>query len=236
MVNAISLYEDVKDAVNKDQNGDLSIGMFNRLSRRAELRIIDWLTGDVAGIQPPEPWATQKNKDWLSPLLLKFATQSKDGYINKPEDYYRYDNFYIKGTRASIDCDDESAGDTCNTPIEILDGDKFNYRCGTYIEGLKPSLQKPIAKIIGNEFELQPQELGSVVLEYVRYPKFASIASKHDNVYNETIPDPANSQHYEWGEWAREPLIYFITNYFADHTREKAIKEFNNATGKTVRG
>ena len=71
MIDIISVYNDlVNDGVTTAQRGRLSIASFNRMSRRAELRLINYLSGDVDGEVPPAPWMTQKNKDWLSPFLI----------------------------------------------------------------------------------------------------------------------------------------------------------------------
>lgn len=237
MIDVITIWDDTtKDTINKWGSGYMSIDMFNRLSKRAELSIIDWLSGDVAGLQPPEPWSTQKNRDWLSPFITKSQQQVIKGYIERPPDYYLYDNFSRVGSTLVNDCDEEPDPDECDTPITVLAGDKFNQRCITYIKDKKPSYKKPIGKIAGELIEVRPKDLGVVTLEYVRYPKFAQLGKTFDTTYNEEVPDPNNSSNYEWGEWARPVLVWYITNYFADHTRERALKEFNNATGKTARG
>ncbi len=238
MINAIEIYDDViKDSINKWETAYASIDMFNRLSKRAELAIIDWLSGDVAGILPPEPWTTQKNRDWLSPFIVKFpaSVDGTTGYITKPANYYKYDNYYRIGSKVDDDCD-EPTGDQCDTPITILPGDKFNQRCVTYIQSKKPSFKKPIGKIIGNVIQVSPKDLGSVTLEYIRYPLYAAVGKTIDPVYNDEVPDPNNTTDYEWGEWARPALIYFITKYFSDHTREQALRQFNEATAKSPRG
>lgn len=235
MIDAISVREDViKDSINKWESGYASIEMFNRLSRRAELRIIDWLTGDVEGVKPPEPWLTQKNKDWLSPFIARYRASVTNGFIDKPSDYYRFEGFKRLTERVDDDCEDERESNEPN--ITLLDSDKFNQRTTTYIISKRPSLKKAIAQMVGNQIEVRPRDIGSVELLYIRYPKFAVIGSKVDPVYNDVVPDDNNTTHYEWGEWARPVIIYFITSFFADHIREQALKQFNQATGKGERG
>lgn len=230
------VYTSSLDRINKDENSYMSIAMFNRFSKLAELRILDWLSGDVANEKPPIPFLSQKNKDWLSLFIAKYPAHVTSGAISKPVDYYVYDNLYKLGSPLPADCDEDiSDKESCNTPIEILDNDAFNIRCNTYIEELKPR-NKPIAKEIGDGFEFAPRDLGSVTLEYIRLPKFANIVSKPDPVYNDEVPDENASTNYEWPEFALEPLVYFISDLFFNHTREKAGKEFNIQTGKTVRG
>lgn len=227
MIYVAEIYDDAKDTIATDQNGELSFPMFNRLSRRSELSVIDWLTGN-SDVIPRPPF--QKNKDIISIFLGKSAQQVTAGVITKPDDYYTYDNFYRIGSKVQADCDTDEVQEACNTAIEILEGSKYNVRCRTYIDEKKPSFSKPIAKIIGTTLELTPNDLGSVVLEYYRNPVFAKVVSKLDTVYNEEIVDPALSTNYEWPEAARPVLIWFIVNAFADHTREQALKTFNAAS------
>jgi hypothetical protein len=241
VINIISLYNDVAlDSANKDENGSLSIARFNRFSKRAELLLMDWLTGDVAGKIPPAPWLTQKNKDWLAPFIVKKLDQVTGGRIARPEDYYGYDNFYrIAGLAPGASCNEDEEDELLtplgNPAITILDGDEFNYRVNTWIEELKPTFDVPIAKIIGKEFELSPFDLGSVGLEYIRYPVYGNIVPMPDPAYNDEVPNPALSQDYQWDESVRSVLIYCITNMYSDNTREQALKQFNAATGKTTR-
>lgn len=226
----VSVFDDVvKDTANADQNGQLTYAQFSRLSKRAELSLLDWLTGGVTNERLPIPWVSQKNKDWLSPFITKLKTQVVNGVIERPADYYQYENFYRLGSSVAADCDDEDIPtEECNTPIEILDGAKYYDRCQTYIEELKPSLKKPISKQIGEEFEVMPKDLGSVCLEYIRLPKFGRITGKPDPLYNDEIPDIIED--YEWTEFARPFLIFFITDFFTNKVREKSGKEFNAAS------
>lgn len=229
MLDAISLYDDVvKDAANADQNGHLSYAMFNRISRIAELRLLDWLSGDVANEKMPIPWVSQKNKDWLSPFIKKYSAQVEGGVISRPSDYYQYENFYRLGAASGLDCDEDPTADECNTPIELLDGQQFYERCRTYIEELKVSLGKPIAKMVGNQFEVMPRDLGSVELEYIRYPVFASITPKIDPVYNEEVPDVVVD--FEWDERSRPALIWFMVDEFSNHVSNQSMKQFNAAS------
>lgn len=226
----MEVYEDVvKDTANADQNGQLSYAQFSRLSRRAEILLLDWISGGVTNERLPIPWVSQKNKDWLSPFITKYQKQVVDGFIDKPADYYAWENFYRLGSKTNADCeDDDLPKDECNTPIEILDGQQFYARCHTYIDELKVSLDKPICKLIGDKIEMMPKDMGSVVLEYIKYPVFGSITGKNDPVYNEEVPDVVVD--YSWEEWARPFLIWYICDIFSNSTREQALKQFNHAS------
>jgi len=227
MLSIKEIYDDCIDTIGTDQNGDLSFSKFNRFSRRAELRIIDWLTGND-DIIPKPPF--QKEKDWISTFIKKVPAQVTSGFILKPADYYTYDNFFRIGNKVEADCDENELPQVCNTPIEILDGQQYYVRCNTYIQEKKPSFQKPIAKVVGNTFEVIPNDLGSVTLEYVRNPIFGQIVSKFDSVYNEEVIDENLSINYEWIGGVREVLVFFIVDAFVNYTREDALKKFNAAS------
>lgn len=238
MISVKSVYEDVAlDTVDSATNGNLDFKTFNRMSKRGELRLMDFLTGDVENIKPPTPYTTEKLKGWLSPFITPYSVQIKNGKIDKPENYYGFENFYLLGTyNVQSSCYEEVDNqEGCNTSIELLDGNKFYQRCNTFIEGLKPSFTKPIAKEVGNTFEFLPKDLGSIVLEYIRYPKFAKIVGSIDPVYNDEVIDENLSTNYEYDENMRELLIYFITQSFGVKVREQALLQANELQGKLVR-
>lgn len=228
MLSVIEIYNDVvKDSANAVQNAHLGYEMFTRMSKRAELRLIDWLTGHVSGEQRPITYTGQKDKDWLSTFITPYEKQTVDGVLIRPDDYYTYDNLARIGARVDGDCEGEGK-DECNTPITIMNGDRFNHYCTSYIKEIRPSLSNLIAKVIGNTFVIAPKDVGSVRLEYIRYPKFASIKPKIDPIFNDEVPDVVVD--YEWGEGSREALIWFIVDTFADHTSNNAMKQFNQTS------
>lgn len=238
-LNVNDIFLDVEDRVNQPENGQLSFSRFNRFSWLAQLKFIDWLSGNLDAVTPPEPYLSQKNKDWLSPFITKYPVNVVNGQIEKPSDYYAFENMYLLGNyTVESDCDNDEADNAakCNTIITLLDGSQFNKRCETFIEGLQPSFIKPISKLVGNSFDFNPTDLGSITLEYIRYPKRAVLNTKNDDVYNELIYDPTTSFDFEWGDYARNTLVWFIADYFFDFTREQAAKQFNAATNKQVVG
>lgn len=238
MIGCNDVFLDVLDRINFNENGYMSNDQFNRYSWMGQLSCIDWISGDVSNITPPIPYAAQKNRDYLSPFIVQYSVQVINGKITRPQNYYTWENAYLLGNYNADenDCDDEIIGENCNIPIQLLSGDEFFYRCNTFIEGLQPSFLKPIAKEIGDTFEFLPQDLGSITLEYVKYPQRSKRVVKLDTQYNEEVYDAENSIDFEWPEYARPLLVWFITDQFSNYTREQALKQFNTATGKTVRG
>lgn len=227
MINVISLYQDtVRDDVNESENGYFAYEQFNRNLRRAEMNLQKFLTGDlVASNDYPIPYNVQKIKDYLGPFIVR---KTFNNNFPLPEDYYTWDNLYKIGSFDVSACDDNSElvrVDGCNTPIPILDGQAYYSRCNSFIEGLKPSEGSPIAKIVNKTVEMMPSDIGSVALEYIRYPKFGEIKWVDDPKFNQPVADPLTSINLEWGEEAREPLIWFMVNKFSTHTSSKSAKE-----------
>lgn len=235
MINCFDVFESASDKINPSENGDFSFSRFNRYSWLAQLRLIDWLSGDVSGVQPPEPYLTQKNKDWLSFLIVPYSVQVVNGFVDKPKDYYQLDNGYLLGDYNDSDCEDEITKTGKNTPITFLNGDKFYQRMDTDIEGLEPSFKQPIAKFVGDKIELRPIDLGSITIEYIRYPVRAVLGVKMDTVYNVEVYDKDTSVDFEWPPFAQEILAWFIAQAFSEFTREQALFQHNEAIGKTVR-
>ncbi len=237
MISIKELYEDVaKDSANEYENGSLLFDRFNRFSKRAELLLMDWLTGGAAPDNLPTPYLTQKNKDWLSPFIKQAKGQVVGGEWTRPADYYQKDNFYRLGppVEDDTDCNEDKEPSACNTTIHVYDGKEFNYRCNTNIDELKPSYNKPIAKQIGKTFQVAPLDIGSVGLDYIRYPLFAYIVGSVDQTFNEPIVGPT-SRDYEWDEAVRSILIFLITDMFANNTANGSLKGNNVESGKTER-
>lgn len=233
MIPVAEVYLDCADDINIQENGAFNYDMFNRFSWRGQLRLMDWLSGDVSGVIPPEPYRTQKNRDWLSDFVVSYKANVVDGIITRPQDYYLYqDLFVLKGNLTDCDDDEKIIEDD---PVTLLSNDKFKVRAKTNIKRLKPSHGKPIVKQVGRTFEWKPIDIGSVKLEYIRYPAKAIIVTKLDTTYNEEVPDEDASTDFEWNENARGILCWFIVDSFNNRTREQGSKQMQLQTGKTVR-
>lgn len=231
-----SIFLNVADRVSLEMNGSLVYSKFNRYSKLAELKLLNWLSGNISG-QPgyPEPYSTQKSKDYLSPFLETEKLLAQDGSCPKPTGYYMWERAAVIGTRKDELCGEPVIIEGCDTPIELLDSAVFDARCNTFIKSLQPSMKKPICKLVGEEIQFMPKDLGSIVIEFKRYPKkYGELVTTVDPVYMVEIVDVANSINYEWSESVRQDLVFFITQFFGGGTREQALQEQNNLIGKTA--
>jgi hypothetical protein len=236
MASVIEVYKAVQFQIHQTQNGELTYTDFNDQSKLAEIRMLGWLTGKVEeGSQQPAvtPYDNQKNRDWLTPLIVRLPANVEDGKMTRPADYYTFENMYLL-TLELQSCEDENEREKIKKKvIELLQGQQFTVRADTDIKLLKPSVKKPIAKQVGNTFEFLPEDLGAVMLEYISYPsKYGKIVTKIDTEFNEEVPDESKCIDYVWGDWAIEILTYFIVQNFSLRVRESALFQMNQATGK----
>lgn len=243
MIPVEKIYLDVLDAIDKDQNGEMDFELFNRMSRRAELRLLDYLTGNVTGQVLPIAYSSQKSKDLLSDFITPFKTSlDSDGRFSKPDDYYYYDNMFSLtienvGCDVDVDCDtDINVDEVKNNVITLLNGDRFNKRKNTYIQTLKPTPEKAIAKEVGTGFEIYPASIPGVYLEYIAFPEYAEIVGAIDTTYNTPIVNTVTSTNYKWNEGATEMLVYFISDSFFNRTSFQAGKQMGNASNQLLAG
>ena len=235
MIDVNSIFLDVMDRVAPEMNGSITIQKFNRYSKIGELKLLNWLTGNISN-QPgyPEPYNTQKVKDYVSFLLTTDKKQVENGMADKPDDYYMWERAAVIGDRRDELCGDEVIITGADTPIELLDSASFDARSQTHIESLRPSIRKPICKLAGDSILTLPKDLGSIVIEYKRYPIYGELKMTIDPVYNTEIVDTATSIPYQWSENVRQDLIFFITQLYGAGTRESAIQQQNSLVGKTA--
>lgn len=237
MFTIIELYNAVNDKVRPDENGSISLTSFNIKNKAAGLNLLDYITGDVEGVKPPEPYLTQKNRDWLAWLIKKYPAQVSNGVMQRPADFYRFESLKVIGSYLDEnDCGEVAIVHNADTPIDLLDSQAFDQRQITHIKSLRPSANKPIAKMTEDGFEFAPKDLGSVKLEYVHMPVFGEIKVKHDPVYNEDVPDDANSINPSWPDFAFNLLVWFISRAYGVGNRERSLQEQLQVEGKSVRG
>lgn len=230
-----SVYLNVMDRVSPEMNGSLGIQEYNRYSKLGELRLLEWLTGNISG-QPgyPEPYSTQKTKDFLSPFINTEKKQVENGIAEKPSDYYMWERAAVIGDRLDELCGEPVIITGADTPIELLDSAAFDARSQTHIKSLKPSIRKPICKLVGDSILCLPKDLGSIAIEYKRYPVFGQLKMMIDDVYKNEVVDVTGSTPYEWGEYARELLVFFIVEQYPVKTRETALQQQQQLIRKTA--
>lgn len=234
MINVVQFYEDCRDAINTDENGNLSYRRFNRFLWVAQLMAIDILTGKLSGGSIPSNYFTQKSKDLLANFVVIKNENITNGQMAKPDDYYTYDTFELFGSKNdNIDCENEEITGA-NTPIQILDSAQFSLRGNTYIDEMKPTISTPIAKLEGKTFSFLPKALGGVKLVYIKFPVKAEIKIIINPQTNNEEPDLVNSVNLEWDESTRNLLLYCLVDSFSMWNREQQLFQQNQIKGKNM--
>jgi hypothetical protein len=236
MIGVIETYNAVSDKVKQEENGELSFSSFNIKSKQAEIKLLDFITGDIEGLKPPEPYNNEKIRDWATIFITTRTAQVENGLFAKGSDFYRFESLVMIGDYRDEVCGKDVFVSKGDTPIEVLDAQQFDSRCQTFIKRLQPSDKKPISKMVGENFICQPKDLGSVKLEYVRYPVFAEIKVAYDPVYNQDIPNETTSINYEWPTYAFPLLVWLISQMYGISTRENALAQQLQVEGKSIRG
>lgn len=221
MILATEILQDVKDHVNQPVMGRFSIDLFNRYSKLAEITLLDWLTFKEGQgrkqVDPPAPWLTQKDKDWLQPFLVEYmAYVPKDG-LPIPKDYYTYEDMRA----LSVDCGDNLD----ENKIDMVTSQNFSTRRKSTI----PGMSTMICEQVDNRFRFNPAEIGDVKLIYIRFPKYANVVKAIDQTFNTEIPAASGHVNYEWHEGVRSILIHNIASRFLVKQKDQAGLQLNGA-------
>lgn len=220
-----TLFIAVSQQTNSDENGQL-FTCFNPFLEMAELAIMDWLTGklDKNGSPFPAPskFLTQKNKDFLSPFIVKKDDNFKEGIIAVPKDYYTFESLRVAWLNK--DCDSNGAPYNWHD-VTLLNSDKVANRLNSSIAGIKPTEERPIAERIATDLVLHPENMdGQHKLIYIRYPKFGKYVTKIDTRFNDAVYDEANSSDLEWEQSLMNYFVDKIMEYFS--IRNGAVEQF----------
>ena len=72
-------------------------------------------------------------------------------------------------------------------------------------------------------FYFFPKQLGQVNLEYIKYPTAGHVQSTIDPMTMDEVV--TNVSDFEWPEFARELIVWFIVDGYATWNRESALKQ-----------
>lgn len=215
-MNLKQILDFVNFQLNKDQSGNtLNTEEYNLALLNANNKMYDWLTGLIEEYQPGRPIPrvsapmTEKVVSYLRPFTVFVQKLNVNGgglgiipsnYGDKPSMKFN------KGTDAAPDW----------KPVEILFDDQFNSRVSSTLR--KPTLNYPICRMRGDNFEFSPTNLGWVELVYYFAPTAPVYATIFDPVTDTEVYDPDNSKELTWpkggphSDFAEFVLYYAATN------------------------
>lgn len=115
--------------------------------------------------------------------------------------------------------------------IEVVDSAKKGDRLTSDIEGMRPDKNFPIAEQLQDGFEIDPADLGSVVMVYLTEPQ--KNVKRLVMTYNESLDtevyDSVNSVDPEWPTTMAVELASKIASLFAIFVRENGLIQQINA-------
>ena len=230
------VYETLKNLVNKDQMGFVTVDEFNRFAQVAQLRIYNRLFDQLkdgsrlerAGFGQGRDKSKFKQVQEDLAVFAKSKTVSKSGGVfAKPADMARIISVATAG--------DVLFGQTTRTPVEICyDEEKIERILGSTLNA--PSESFPVALITG-DIEVFPESIRKVKIRYYKIPQgFTTDATpvRSDNpptfgpvaVSGSDTYSAANSTDFELPEHYTMDLVREIASLIGVNLRDQAVTAF----------
>lgn len=252
MISVYSVYKDVLDDVNKEENGAFGFDQFTRVCNKALLfihaKVMEYIQ---SGTEAKE---VQMSKDVASYFISKKTLEFDNGEFKKPEDYAYYDNlraaYYNADTMERIRelnellCNDDDPTinkgkikseleklKLCKSFIDcqILRHDQISHRLRSYIPNKRPTQGKPIAEQYGQTFKIYPCDSGNVELLYYRLPKECKLVGKENPSTLEFEFDATNSIDIDLPLTAKNSLVNAICTKWSVFVREQELFQLQQA-------
>lgn len=223
------VYETLKDLTNKDQQGFITVSMFNNFANLAQLKIYNKLFGQLkdaqrnlkAGFDRGRDKGLVKRIEEDLAIFAKRTDVTKDASSGK---FLRSNaNLFDLSRVISI----TTAGDalfssSIRTPVELCyDEEKIERILVSNISA--PTAQFPVALISG-DIEVFPQSIQKIRVRYYRVPTAPSLAVTTTNGV-ETVSD-ANCTDFELPDHYEDELIMEIAELAGVNLRDGFVQQF----------
>ena len=235
MASVKAVYETLRDLTNKDQQGFITVSMFNNFANLAQLKIYNKLFGQLkdaqrnlkAGFDRGRDKGLVKRIEEDLALFAKCVDVSKDASSGK---FLRSDaNLYDLSRIISI----TTAGDalfssSIRTPVEMCyDEEKIERILVSNISA--PTEQFPVALVSG-DIEVFPSAVQNIRIRYYKTPSTPSLAVTTTGGV-ETVSD-SNSTDFELPDHFEDELIMEIAELAGVNLRDAFVSQF--AAGEQV--
>lgn len=226
MISVDTIYQHVDYWISKELgSGYNSPPQFNALSQDANQFLFNKYS---AGYQE-----TQVITDKIRPFIKKSVLAvSGIGRIAYPSDYVRsiavraFEPITLAASIKLCDADNPIMYD--NLPqinVKVIDNDKLGNRLSSKV--VNPTSGRPIVSFYDTYLQVYPNDVGSVIFEYLRKPA--------DPFWNYTIQanglelyNPIGSVDFEWNWIAQNEIICKIAEYFGVSVREEQLIQATN--------
>jgi len=224
--NIDSVYQFCCFIANKAQSNEISPDEFNIAINVAQQQYFKTKLGlpETYSVQkreaPQEFQTTQSNSDSLRPFIVtKSLIKNGDGF-DMPTDFACFaGNSYLYVEQIN--------GQTVAStqPIEVVTIGERGIRLNNYIK--YPTYEYPIGTYLNGQLVTNPDDINSVSLTYVRYPKTPKRNYTVVNDFN--VYDPVGSVQLEFPNLDWENIAHLTVRYWATYLREESLFNVENS-------
>lgn len=228
------VYETLKDLVNKDQQGFVTVSEFNNFAQLAQLRIFNRLFDTMKEGSRLERAGFGQGRDLskfkqIKEDLAVFAKTDKpsktNGVFARPDDFARL---------ISISTDGGSLmGNTTRTPIQICyDEEKIDRILNSTLNA--PSQSYPVA-LVSSDIEVFPESIRKIRMRYYKIPQSTTTAGVADSApptfgtvtgATDDVFDSANSKDFELPEHYTMDLVMEIAELIGVNLRDPQVEQY----------
>jgi hypothetical protein len=181
------VYEIMKYAIRKNQNGNLNPDSFGLVINQAQWSYTDYLLGSFQKYTPGRPWAAVEfgqNEDVrqrLSPFIPTPVTLSIDvnGRSSYPAGYLNSDAMWYGIYKRRV---------------KYIQQDRIDSHLNSYID---PIATNPVYLIDEAGFQFYPTNLGTAQLSYIKQPD-SLVWGYTNDIYGRPIYNPGTSVQPQW--------------------------------------
>lgn len=221
------VYNTLKDLVNKDQQGFVTVDEFNRFAEVAQLRIFNRLFDSLKDGSRLERAGFGQGRDkskfkQINEDLAVFAKTDKDvsktdGVFKRPSDFSRLISVSTKG--GSL------LGRTTRTPIQVCyDEEKIERILSSTLNA--PTTSYPVALVSG-DIEVFPESISKIQIRYYKIPQsFEPDGSRSSDPPTFNITDSSAHRDFELPEHYTMDLVMEIASLIGLNLREPEVSTY----------
>lgn len=222
------VFNTLKDLVNKDQQGFVTVNEFNRFAQVAQLRIFNRLFDSLKDGSRVERAGFGQGRDkskfkQINEDLATFAKTNKsvpkeNGVFARPDDFARMISISTHG--GSL------LGRTTRTPIQICyDEEKIERILSSTLNA--PSKSYPVALVSG-DIEVFPESINKIQMRYYKVPQSveADTGDRSDDPPTYNLSNSSEHRDFELPEHYTMELVIEIASLIGVNLRDPQVQVF----------
>lgn len=221
------MFKWINFVANKSQSGAISSDEFNLACSVINIEFFKLKVGlpeeyQIGGALARQMYqVSQKITDDIKFLITKYTmTRSNTDYFVLPSDY----GAYSKLTYRSVTNKDCLAVASLRS-VEVVTDSEFSERMDNSIT--YPTLKRPIANYTSYGLEIEPKEITSVELTYLKIPT-TPIRQYTMNANDESVYNPTGSVDFAYPKTTHNDICMRLLGYFGINIREEFLVQVAN--------